>query len=402
MTSMMIDTRAAVIPEKGTRPKLGPLPWWCAADAAAEPREYLKAFPHHPPTPLLALDALASKLGIASLHAKDESFRLGISSFKGLGGAYAVMRVAQKRAEAAFGRKVLPHELLTPKLRALSAGLTLCCASDGNHGRSVAAGARLIGARCKIFLHAGVSEERVAHIERLGAAIIRVDGSYDDSLAEAARSVDRQGSVLVPDIVAAEDIETAEVCGHVMQGYSMLVDEILDVARERRIDFTHAFVQAGVGGLAASVLGHWTTMTAGATHPRFIIVEPERAPCLTESARAGRLITLPHGPATIMAMLECQSASPLAWPVVHALADAYVTVAEEDARQAVKHLAWPKGADPVIEAGESGAAGLAGLERLMADKPLAAKLGLKRTSNVLVIVTEGPTDRSQWSGRTKD
>jgi diaminopropionate ammonia-lyase len=103
-----------------------------------------------------------------------------------------------------------------------------------------------------------------------------------------------------------------------------------------------------------------------------------------------------------MAMLECQSASPLAWPIVHALADAYITVAEEDARQAVKHLAWPKGADPVIEAGESGAAGLAGLERLVADKPLAAKLGLDRTSNVLVIVTEGPTDRSQWSGRRKD
>jgi diaminopropionate ammonia-lyase len=399
---MTTDVISAVIPAQGTRPKLGPLPWWCIADAGAEPREFLKLFPHHPPTPLLALGSLAAKLGVAGLHAKDESFRLGLSSFKGLGGAYAVMRVAQSRAERALGRKIQPLELLTPEIRALSADLTVCCASDGNHGRSVAAGARLIGARCKIFLHGGVSEERVAHIERLGAAIIRVDGSYDDSVAAAARSADGRSTVLVPDIVAADDVETARVCGHVMQGYAVLVDEILDAARERRIDFTHVFVQAGVGGIAAAVCGHWTAITGSAKRPRFIIVEPERAACLTESARAGHLVTLPHGPATIMAMLECQSASPLAWPIVHALADAYITVAEEDARQAVKHLSWPKGADPVIEAGESGAAGLAGLERLVADKPLAAKRGLDRTSNVLVIVTEGPTDRSQWSGRRKD
>ena len=399
---MIVETATAVIPAPGTRPRLGSLPWWCAVDAAAEPHEFLKAFPHHPPTPLLALDALAGKLGLASLHAKDKSFRLGLSSFKGLGGAYAVMRVAHSRAEKALGRKILPHEILSPDIRALSEDLTVCCASDGNHGRSVAAGARLVGARCTIFLHAGVSEERVAHIERLGAGIIRVDGSYDDSVAEAARSVDRHGWVLVPDIVSADDPEKALICGHVMQGYSILVDEILDVARERRIDFTHVFVQAGVGGLAASVLGHWTAMTDERKPPRFIIVEPERAPCLTESARAGRLVMLPHGAPTIMAMLECQRASPLAWPVVHALADAYVTVADEDARRAVRHLAWPKGADPVIEAGESGAAGLAGLECVMADRPLAARLELDRKSKVLVIVTEGPTDRSQWSGRTRE
>ena len=399
---MMTDTISAVIPAQGGRPTLGSLPWWCAAGAGAEPREFLKLFPHHPPTPLWALGSLAAKLGVAGLHAKDESFRLALSSFKGLGGAYAVMRVAQSRAENALGREVLAHELLTPEIRALFADLTVCCASDGNHGRSVAAGARLIGARCTIFLHGGVSEERVAHIERLGAAIVRIDGSYDDSVAAAARSADGRRTVLVPDIVAADDVESARVCGHVMQGYAVLVDEILDAAREKSIEFTHVFVQAGVGGIAAAVFGHWTAITGAEKRPRFIVVEPERAACLTESARAGRLVTLPHGPATIMAMLECQRTSPLAWPVVHALADAYVTVAEEDARQAVKHLAWPKAPDPVIEAGESGAAGLAGLERVLANKPLAAQLGLDRNSTVLVIVTEGPTDRSQWSGRTKD
>ncbi|WP_119389250.1 diaminopropionate ammonia-lyase [Taklimakanibacter lacteus] len=395
---MIIETATAFVPSAGTRPRLDALPWWCAAGASAEPQQYLQAFPHHPPTPLLPLRALASKLGIASLHAKDESFRLGLLSFKGLGGAYAVLRVAQKRAEKALGRKILPAEITSPQLRELCAELTVCCASDGNHGRSVAAGARLVGARCKIFLHAGVSEERVAHIERLGAEIVRIAGSYDDSVAEAARSVDRHGWVLVPDIVAADDPDAAQICGHVMEGYSILVDEILAEAQRRSLSFTHVFVQAGVGGIAASIFGHWTAMTQGEKRPRFIIVEPERAACLTESARAGRLVMLPHGPATIMAMLECQRPSPLAWPVVHALADAYVTVSEDDARKAVRHLAWPEGADAVIEAGESGAAGLAGLERLLSDERLAAELKLDRHAKVLVIVTEGPTDRSMWSG----
>jgi diaminopropionate ammonia-lyase len=395
---MMIETAPLLMPPAGTRPRLGALPWWCAADASAEPREFLANFPHHPPTPLLALASLARKLGIASLHAKDESFRLGLSSFKGLGGAYAVLRIAQERAEAKLGRKVAPDELTTPEIRALSAGLTVCCASDGNHGRSVAAGARLIGAPCKIFLHAGVSEERVAHIARLGAEIIRIDGSYDDSVAAAARSVDQQGWILVPDIVAEDDVRNARTCGYVMQGYSIMVDEILEQAEKHKVRFSHVFVQAGVGGLAASVLGHWRALAGKSPLPRFIIVEPERAPCLTESARAGHLVTLPHGDATIMAMLECQRPSPLAWPVVHALADAYVTVAEGDARQAVRHLAWPEGSDTVIEAGESGAAGLAGLERLLADTALAKQMQLDAKSRILVIVTEGPTDRSVWSG----
>ncbi len=398
---MMIMTTSLFVPPSDARPPLDALPWWCGADASAEPRQFLQAFPHHPQTPLLDLASLGKKLGIASLHAKDESFRLGVSSFKGLGGAYAVLRIAQQYAEAKLGRPVTPSELISPDVRAQCADLTVCCASDGNHGRSVAAGARLIGTHCKIFLHGGVSEERVAHIERLGASIVRIAGSYDDSVAAAARSTDKEGWILVPDIVGEDDAKNARTCGYVMQGYSVMVDEILDQAKSSDVVFTHVFVQTGVGGLAASVLGHWRAMAGKAQLPRFIIVEPERAPCLTESAIAGRLVTLPHGPPTIMAMLECQRPSPLAWPVVHALADAYVTVAEDDARHAVKHLAWPEGSDPVIEAGESGAAGLAGLERLLSDKQLAAQMKLDATSQVLVIVTEGPTDRSVWSGNTR-
>ena len=63
--------------------------------------------------------------------------------------------------------------------------MTVCCATDGNHGKSVAAGARLLGCRSVVFVHAGVTEPRA---QAIGAdEIVRVDGSYDESVEEAKR-----------------------------------------------------------------------------------------------------------------------------------------------------------------------------------------------------------------------
>lgn len=386
-------SRTLFIPRLETRPRPGSLPWWCDADAAQMPNKFLAAFPQSFPTPLHSLDALRRRLALGGLYVKDETSRLNLSSFKALGGAYAVFRIAHRLAQERLDRIVAPSELRSSAVRDVIAGMTVCCASDGNHGRSVAYGARLVGARCKVFLHAGVSEERVTHIERLGAEIIRVDGSYDDSVAAAEDAVRAKGWILVADI-AAPSSAGAELSSFVMQGYAVMVEEILRESDRRGIVFSHVFVQAGVGGLAASVFGHWSALSSRL--PKFTIVEPDRAACLTESARAGEAVTLPAGPSTIMAMLECQRPSLLAWPIVHALTDAYVTVDDADAKEAVRVLAWPNGTDPVIEAGESGAAGLAGLQRVLLDDPKA--LGLDRSSQVLVIATEGPTDRSAWSG----
>jgi diaminopropionate ammonia-lyase len=390
----MIDAGNIVFPR--VRPTLRDLPWWCRKDAGDMPRAFLRAFPDHGPTPLRRLDSLAQSLGIGSVLVKDETARLGLSSFKALGGAYAVLRIAQRRASVALGREVDFRELMLPQSWELNRGLTVCCASDGNHGRSVAAGAKLVGAACKVFLHAGVSAERAAHIEELGAEVVRIKGSYDKSLDAAAKAVVGNGWILVADIAAADDPASAEICGFVMQGYSMIVEETLAQISDAELP-THVFIQAGVGGLAASVAGHWRALRPG-TAARFVIVEPERAACLAESAKAGRPVTLPYTEATIMAMLECQTPSPLAWPVVHALADGFMTISEDEARAAVRRLARPQVGDPTIEAGESGAAGLAGLIAALGDPATAEALGLDRSSRALVIATEAPTDRSVWSG----
>ncbi|WP_292275300.1 pyridoxal-phosphate dependent enzyme, partial [Mesorhizobium sp.] len=121
---------------------------------------------NHAETPLHALPALAGELGIAALHIKDEGKRLGLGSFKALGGAYAVIRLVLEEAEERLGRAIDVAELHGPDVQAIAAGMTFACATDGNHGRSVAQGAGLVGARSVIFVHSGVSSERVAAIAR--------------------------------------------------------------------------------------------------------------------------------------------------------------------------------------------------------------------------------------------
>ena len=202
------------------------------------------------PTPLHSLPALAAELGLGAIHLKDEGFRLGLGSFKALGGAYAVVRLVLEEATRQLGRPVGLDELSSPEVRAVAAGMTFTCATDGNHGRSVAQGAQLVGARAAIFVHAGVSENRVAAIARFGAEMIRVAGTYDDSVAEAARVGAERGWTVVSD-TSWPGYE--RIPGLVMQGYTAIVREAL---RALAAPPTHVFVQAGVGGVAAALAGH--------------------------------------------------------------------------------------------------------------------------------------------------
>ena len=65
---------------------------------AAEAERYLGYRDNHAETPLHALAALASEIGVGAVHIKDEGFRLGLGSFKALGGAYAVTRLVLEEA----------------------------------------------------------------------------------------------------------------------------------------------------------------------------------------------------------------------------------------------------------------------------------------------------------------
>lgn len=116
------------------------------------------------------------------------------------------------------------------------------------------------------------------------------------------------------------------------------------------------------------------------------MVEPERAACLYRSARAGRPTVVGGDLDTVMAGLAAGEVSTLAWAVLEACADGFMTISDRAALALMRALAGGVGGDPPLEAGESAVAGLAGC--LEAREPL----GLGPTSRVLVFGTEGATD----------
>lgn len=340
----------------------------------------------HQPTPLHALPRLAQALGLGALHVKDEGFRLGLGSFKALGGAYALMRLVQEEASARLGREITPQALHSDAVRAIAATMTFACATDGNHGRSVAQGAQLMGARAVIFVHSGVSEGRIAAIARFGAQIVRVAGNYDDSVAEASKVAAREGWTVLSD-TSWPGYETIPAL--VMQGYTALVQEALE---QLPAPPTHVFLQAGVGGFAAAVAGHMA-VRLGESRPHVTVVDPARAACLYASAKAGRPVKVAEGEPTVMAMLECYEPSMVAFRVLERVADGFMTVDEGDAPEVMRRLARPVAGDPPVVAGESGGAGLAGAIALLRDAPDTARaIGLGPDARVLVINTEGATD----------
>jgi diaminopropionate ammonia-lyase len=254
----------------------------------------------------------------------------------------------------------------------------------------VAQGAELVGARAVIFVHGGVSDARVAAIARYGAEMVRVAGTYDDSVREAARVSAAQGWTVVSD-TSWDGYE--RIPALVMQGYTVIVREAL---RQLAGPPTHVFVQAGVGGVAAAVAAHFA-LVLGDARPVFVVVDPARAACVFASAQAGHPVTIPHGAPTVMAMLECDTPSPLAWRVLACVADGFMTVEDDEAIAVMNRLARPARDDPAIVAGESGVAGLAGAIRAAREGDVRAHLRLDAASRIFVVNTEGATDPARYA-----
>jgi diaminopropionate ammonia-lyase family len=340
---------------------------------------------HARPTPLWDLPGLAKRLSVGQLCMKDESMRSPLGSFKALGAPVALIRLIRRQwAEFDFQAE----DLLAGEHAQRLSDFVVISATDGNHGRALAAASRSVGCRCVIVLHAQVSKEREAAIGALGAEIVRVDGNYDASVQEAARLAALTGWQVVSD-TSYEGYE--EVPRDVMQGYGVIVDELLEAfASDSACPFTHVFLQGGVGGLAAGVVSHFWERY-GSQRPTFVVVEPEQADCLLQSARSGRAARTAGSVDSVMAGLACGEASPLAWRFLQPSVDFFMTVSDSHAQAAMKSLATGWAGDVPIISGESGAAGLAGLAWLMARPVEAARCGLDGRSRVLLINTEGAT-----------
>jgi diaminopropionate ammonia-lyase len=350
-------------------------------------RSAISAWPGYRPTPLRPLPGLARATGVAAVHYKDEAERFGLGSFKALGGAYAVARLLCREVGARTGEAApTVDQIGAGPYRDIVSGITVCCATDGNHGRSVAWGAQAFGCRCVIFIHATVSEARKQAIERFGARVVRTPGNYDDSVREAQATAAREGWFVVSD-TSYEGY--TEIPKDVMQGYEVMAAEAYEQLGDAPP--THAFLQTGVGGLAAAVTAYaWRRL--GNRRPVTVLADPVRSACWVESLKAGRPTAIHGDLDTVMAGLACGEVSLLAWKILRTGADAVVAIDDEAALDGMCLLADGRLGDPPIVAGESAVAGLAALLAVAADPDARARLGLAPESRVLLFGTEGDTD----------
>ena len=351
------------------------------ADAWAE----ITAWQGYAPTPLVSLSGLAEQIGVGRIDYKHEGARFGLGSFKALGGAYAAMRVLQREVSARLGRTVSLEDIRKGVYAEACSQIILTSATDGNHGRSLAWGCGRVGAPCRIYIHSEVSTVRAEAMREFGAEVVRIDGDYDESLRICKAEAEEHGWFVVSDTSWQGYTDPPR---DVMAGYGVMTREACAALETAP---THVFLQGGVGGLAASVAGflrqYWGDKT-----PRVIIVEPELAPCLYESARQGTPITVKIHEETIMAGLSCGEPSEIAWEILRAEASDYITIPDSLVAPTIRLLANAESGDEKIEAGESAVAGLATLIAATQQAKLANTLGLDATARILLFGSEGVTD----------
>ena len=356
--------------------------------AAAE----IRTWPGYAPTSLVSLPGLAAALGIAELHYKDEGTRFGLGSFKPLGGAYAVFRAVARSVAERTGEMPSSRELLVGAHRDSAGGITVCAATDGNHGRSVAWGAHTFGCRCVIYITESVTPAREQAIAAFGAEVVRHPGSYDDAVRAVAERAEREGWLVIPD---TSDGSSVTVPRDVMAGYTLMAEEAIGQLPEGRPP-THLFLQAGVGGMAAAVCAKfWRTY--GHQRPFTLSVEPAQCACWYHSLIAGHPVAVTGEIDSVMAGLACGEVSRLAWPILHTGADAAMTVEDPLAPEAMRLLAAAPHGDLPLVGGESGVAGLAGLLAVAGDVPARRTIGLDHSSRVLLFGTEGDTDAENYT-----
>lgn len=329
----------------------GPMPVADASDVG----DLLLLCPAHAPTPLRDAPELARIAGVAEVRIKDERGRMGLGSFKALGAVHAIAREAVARV----GRD-------PEALRQALAERTFIAASAGNHGLSVAAGARIFGARAVIFLSQAVPEAFARRLAAHGAEVVRAGADYEASMTAAAEAAEARGWTLLSD---SSWPGYTDLPLRVMEGYTQLAAEAvadMDPAP------THVLLQAGVGGLAAAVAAH--VRLSWGDGPRIIVVEPDFAPALIESIREAKIVTT-EGPVSEMGRLDCKTPSMIALAGLSRDADVFVTITEEEAHSGVAVLTAHG-----LETTPSGGAGLAAL---------LAGLSLGPDARVLTILSEG-------------
>jgi diaminopropionate ammonia-lyase len=312
---------------------------------------------------------LRGGIGDRALLCKDETGRMGLGAFKAIGGTYAVAVLLAR----ALGVETTEADALRTALAAHHGPVPVfVCASAGNHGMAVAFGAQHFGARCRIHLSDTVPQAFVGRLEALGAEVVRSGATYEESIAAAIADAEATGAIHLADGSWPGYTEPPRL---VMEGYTVMAEEMrADLAAAGDWP-SHVYLQAGVGGMAAAVAA--MIRRTWAVQPEIVVVEPEAAPCLRDSARAGEMVTV-DGPVSTMGRLDCKAPSMLAFDILRDAADRYVTVTDAEAGEAAR-IAGAMGLGASTPSGAAGLAALLADDATLAEQPAAP----------LVILSEG-------------
>ena len=318
------------------------------------------------PTPLIELDKLSKELNLNKIFYKDESKRFDLKSFKALGGAYAVEKVSNGNKD-----------------------IVVATATAGNHGRSVAWGARRLGLKCKIFISEFVSEARGQAMAELGADVIKVKGNYEKSLIECIKQSTDNNWQIVQDVAWKDYITVPK---YTMAGYTVMMKEIVDQINHDKI--SHIILQAGVGGMAGA-------MVAGIARyldniPTTITVEPDSAACVLESIKTGKIEKIDIKRESLMGGMSCGEVSLVPWEILKNSVKYCISLPDDDIAKTMKLLGNASFSKDKIIAGENSAPGVISLITSCEDDKIKEKIGLNKGSNVMLIGCEGDTDQAMY------
>ena len=321
---------------------------------------------NYKPTPLLFLNKLSKELNLNKIFYKDESKRFGLKSFKALGGAYAVEKVTK-------GNK----------------NIIVSTATAGNHGRSVAWGARRLGLKCKIFISEYVSGARCKAMEDLGANVLKVKGNYEKSLIECIKQSTENNWQIVQDVAWKNYMLVPKLT---MAGYSVMMKEIVDKINDEEI--SHIFLQAGVGGMAGAMVAGIARYLKNV--PKIIVVEPDSAACVMESIKTGKIEKINVVRESLMGGMSCGEPSLVPWEILKKSINYCISLPDEDIARTMKLLGNGNFSDEKIIAGENSAPGVISLIASCNDEKIKNKIDLNSNSNILLIGCEGDTDQEMY------
>ena len=318
------------------------------------------------PTPLIELNKLSKELNLNKIFYKDESKRFDLKSFKALGGAYAVEKITKENKD-----------------------IIVATATAGNHGRSVAWGARRLGLKCKIFISEFVSEARGQAMADLGADVIKVKGNYEKSLIECIKQSTENNWQIVQDVAWKDYMQ---VPTYTMAGYTVMMKEIVDQISNDQI--THIILQAGVGGMAGAMVAGIAKYLKNV--PETIVVEPDSAACVMESIKTGKIEKIDIKRESLMGGMSCGEVSLVPWEILKNSVKFCISLPDDDIAKTMKLLGNSSFSDKKIIAGENSAPGVISLIASCVDDKIKEKLKLNSKSNILVIGCEGDTDKEMY------